>query len=159
MARMRPPAVPEQPVPVLAEDELRTLVRTTERDSTFYGRRDAAMLRVFIDSGARLAEVAALSIEDVSLESGTVRLMGKGRRIRINPIGTKAIRALDRYLRIRAKHPEHANPAPVARPQRSHDLIRRARGREAASDSGRHRPNPRPPAAALCGPSSPTGPS
>jgi site-specific recombinase XerD len=46
MARMRPPAVPEQPVPVLGEEELRTLVRTTEWDSTFYGRRDAAVLRV-----------------------------------------------------------------------------------------------------------------
>jgi len=111
MIRMRPPAVPEQPVPILGEEELRALVRGTERDQTFYGRRDAALLRVFIDSGARLAEVAALSTEDVSLESGTVRLMGKGRRVRINPIGTKTIRALDRYLRLRARHSEHASPA------------------------------------------------
>jgi site-specific recombinase XerD len=70
MSRMHPPVVPERPVPVLGEEELRALVCTTERDSTFYGRRDAALLRIFIDSGARLAEVAALATDDVNLESG-----------------------------------------------------------------------------------------
>lgn len=98
MARMRPPAVPEQPVPILGEEELRTLVRATERDTTMQGRRDAALIRVFIDSGARLAEVAALTIEDMNLESGTVRLMGKGRRARINPIGSRlSVRSIDTY--------------------------------------------------------------
>jgi site-specific recombinase XerD len=110
MARMRPPAVPDQPVPVLTEDALRALLRTVDRDSSFWGRRDAALLRTFIDTGARLAEVAALELDDVNLDGGTVRLLGKGRGVRFNPIGSKTVRALDRYVRVRPAHPDHALP-------------------------------------------------
>jgi site-specific recombinase XerD len=106
MARMRPPAVPERPVPVLTEDELRVLVKMAAKDPTFYGRRDEAIIRVFIDTGARLAEVAGLAVEDVKLDSGSIRYTGKGRRIRFNPIGNKTIRALDRYLRLRGRRPD-----------------------------------------------------
>jgi site-specific recombinase XerD len=110
MSKMKPPKVPERPVPVLGMEQLRALVRVAERDTTFYGRRDAAILRVFVDSGARLAEVAGLRVADVDLESGTVRFVGKGRRVRINPIGSKTVRALDRYvIRARARHPDHAS--------------------------------------------------
>jgi site-specific recombinase XerD len=111
MGRMRPPAVPEQPVPVLSEDQLRALLKAPERDTSFAGRRDAALIRVFIDTGGRLAEVAALALEDLNLDSGTVRFMGKGRRVRFNPIGSKSIRALDRYLRVRGRHAHAASPA------------------------------------------------
>jgi site-specific recombinase XerD len=111
MAKMHPPKVPEQPVPVLTEDQLRVLIRAAERDTTFYGRRDAAVIRMFVDTGARLAEVAGLALEDVDLDSGAVRFTGKGRRVRINPMGSKTIRALDRYLRARERHPDRASVA------------------------------------------------
>jgi len=98
MARMRPPAVPEIPVPVVAEDELRALLKAASTDTSFYGRRDEAVIRLFIDTGARLAEVAGLEVDDLNLDVGTVALMGKGRRVRHAPVGTKTVRALDRYL-------------------------------------------------------------
>jgi site-specific recombinase XerD len=110
MARMRPPAVPEEPVPVLTEDQLRALLKAAMKDTTFYGRRDEAILRVFLDTGARLAEVAGLQVEDILLDSGTVRLFGKGRRVRFNPIGHKTVRALDRYLRLRDRRPDAGLP-------------------------------------------------
>jgi site-specific recombinase XerD len=97
----RPPNVPEQPVPVLSEEELRALLRVADKDPSFYGRRDAAILRLFIDSGARLSEVANLSVDDVNLDAATVRFLGKGGRMRLNPLGSKSIRSLDRYLRAR----------------------------------------------------------
>jgi site-specific recombinase XerD len=106
MVRMRPPAVPETPVPVLSEDELRALVKAASKDPTFYGRRDEAIVRVFIDSGARLAEVAGLTVEDVNLDSGSVRYVGKGRRVRFNPVGNRTIRALDCYVRLRDRRPD-----------------------------------------------------
>jgi site-specific recombinase XerD len=111
MARMRPPAVPEEPVPVLTEDQLRALLKAASRDTSFYGRRDEAVIRTFIDTGARLSEIAGLAVEDVDLDAGTVRLFGKGRRVRFNPIGGKTIRALDRYLRIRARRQDASDPA------------------------------------------------
>jgi site-specific recombinase XerD len=109
MRKMHPPTVPEQPVPILYEEQLGALVRTTERDKSFFGLRDVAILRMFIDTGARLTEVSALAQEDLNLDSGTVRLLGKGRRVRYNPIGSKTIQAIDRYRRVRAKRPDAAS--------------------------------------------------
>jgi site-specific recombinase XerD len=111
MARMRPPKVPEQPPAVLREPELRALLRIVDADRTFAGRRDAAILRVFIDTGARRAEVANLrwtpsqpDTNDVDLDAGLVRVTGKGRRERLLSVGTKTVKALDRYLRLRDGH-------------------------------------------------------
>lgn len=117
MARMKPPRVPEQTVPVLTDTELRRLLATCEKGQTFEDRRDHALLRVFIDTGARRAEVAGLRwnpsddlANDVDLEQGLLRVVGKGRRERILPIGNKTVKALDRYLRVRSKRSEAALP-------------------------------------------------
>jgi site-specific recombinase XerD len=110
MARMRPPKVPEAPPPVLTDDELRGLLKAAE-GSTFEQRRDTALLRVLIDTGARVSEVANLTVgDDVDLDAGTLTVVGKGRRVRALPLGSKAVRALDRYLRARAQHPQADEP-------------------------------------------------
>jgi len=109
MARMRPPKVPEQPVAVLSPDEQRRLLATCERRS-FDDRRDAAIFRVFIDTGARLAEVAGLLVASLHLDEGLILVMGKGRRERWLPIGSRSVKALDRYLRERARHHASAEP-------------------------------------------------
>jgi site-specific recombinase XerD len=115
MARMRPPKVVEPPVPIVADDELRRLLATCERGNSWEDRRDAALLRLYIDTGARRSEIADMrwnphdgTRNDVDLEGGLVRVLGKGGRQRFIPLGTKALRALDRYLRMRAKHPQAA---------------------------------------------------
>lgn len=110
MARMRPPHVPEAPPPVLSDDELRRLLATCERGAGFEDRRDAALIRVFIDTGARRAEVTGLRYQpsddtanDVDLDQGILRILGKGRRERVVAVGAKTVRALDRYLRLRQR--------------------------------------------------------
>lgn len=115
MARMRPPHVPEDPPDVLSEDELKRLLATCERGSRFDDRRDAAIIRVFIDTGARRAEVAGLryapsdeTANDVDLDQAILRVLGKGRRERVVAVGSKTVRALDRYLRLRQRSP-HAD--------------------------------------------------
>jgi site-specific recombinase XerD len=60
-----------------------------------------------------VAELAGLTLEGesiVDLDQGAMTMLGKGRRIRILPIGAKAVRALDRYLRARASHPYAVEP-------------------------------------------------
>ncbi len=109
MARMRPPRVPEQPVAVLSPDEQRRLLATCEGRS-FEDRRDAAILRVFIDTGARLAEVTGLLVTSLQLDDGLILVMGKGRRERWLPIGSRSVKALDRYLRERTRHHAGAEP-------------------------------------------------
>ena len=107
MERMSPPAVPEQPVPILTDDELARLLaaaKGTDHDH----RRDTAILRILIETGIRLAEISGLSVGDVDWDQDVLRVMGKGRRGRAAPFGAKTADALRRYLRARAKHPKAA---------------------------------------------------
>ncbi|MDQ6730250.1 MAG: tyrosine-type recombinase/integrase [Actinomycetota bacterium] len=103
MFGMKPPMVPEVPVPIVDEAHLRKLLKLAEgRD--FVSRRDNAILRLFIDTGARLGEVAALRMEDVDLDAAQAVVLGKGRRPRVLPFGRRTAQAIDRYLRVRATH-------------------------------------------------------
>jgi site-specific recombinase XerD len=104
MERMKPPRLPEEPPPVLRAAELRALLTVCERDRSFAGRRDEAVLRVFMDTGARRGEVLGLGVADVDLDEGLLRVTGKGSRTRVVPLGAHTVRALDRYLRTRTKH-------------------------------------------------------
>jgi site-specific recombinase XerD len=103
MARMKPPRLPEDPPAVLREPDMRRLLEACERDKTFAGRRDEAVLRVFMDTGARRGEVLGLSLDDVDLDQGLLTVTGKGSRKRVIPIGLATVRALDRYLRARGR--------------------------------------------------------
>jgi site-specific recombinase XerC len=100
MERMRSPRVPEDPPAVLSDGELRALLKACE-GSEPTARRDTAILRVFVDTGARLAEVANLGVGDVDLDDMTLTVLGKGERVRVLPIGAKTVKAIDRYLRVR----------------------------------------------------------
>ena len=59
--------------------------------------RDAAILELFYSSGLRLAELAALDVKDLDPIGETVRVMGKGSRERIVPVGELALESLSRY--------------------------------------------------------------
>jgi site-specific recombinase XerD len=109
MARMRPPKVPERPGPVLSNDDLRRVLATCD-PKTFAGRRDCAILLVFIDTGVRLAELAGLTLDDLDLDIGEMRVLGKGNRVRIVRVGRKTVKQLDRYLRMRDQHPAADEP-------------------------------------------------
>lgn len=110
MTKMRPPKIPEDLAPVLREDELKRLLAACA-GPRFEDRRDEAIVRTFIASGARLAELAGLrwapdddTVNDVDLDTGVIRVMGKGRRERVVSIGARGAKALDRYIRLRGRH-------------------------------------------------------
>lgn len=111
MAKMKPPIVPEKPVPVLTPKQLRTLFAKVGGRKSFIDRRDEAILRLFADTGLRLAELAGLTIDDVDLDDQVAAVMGKGRRPRMVPFGAKTTAALDRYLRMRGRHRRADDPA------------------------------------------------
>ncbi len=104
MERMKAPQVPERPVPVLPEENLRILLKSLDgRD--FLSRRDNAVLRLFLDTGLRRSELARIQVDDVDLNTRTVSVLGKGRRIRHVRFGSKTALAMDRYFRMRARQP------------------------------------------------------
>ena len=59
--------------------------------------RDAAIMEFFYSSGLRLSELAALNVADVDLYTESVRVLGKGRKERLCPIGAPALEAISRY--------------------------------------------------------------
>jgi site-specific recombinase XerD len=125
MAKMRPPVVPERPVPVLAEDKARALLKACA-GSGFVPRRDTAIVRLFLDTGMRLSELAKLRLDEVDLDDDVAIVTGKGRRPRTCPFGSRTAQALDRYLRARSRHPHAQLPA----------LWLGANGRAAMTDNG-----------------------
>ena len=106
MARMKPPRLPEAPVPVLRDAELRKLLEACAKDRGYQGRRDEAILRVLMDSGIRRAELLGLRLGDVNLDEGLLTVTGKGSRTRVIAVGAVTADALDRYLRARARYLE-----------------------------------------------------
>jgi integrase/recombinase XerC len=64
--------------------------------------RDRAMLEVLYSTGIRVGELVGMDLEDIDTVGEVVRVRGKGRRERLAPLGSFAIRALDRYLAARA---------------------------------------------------------
>src|SRR5512144_698586 len=106
------PVAGTEPVPLLSDDQLRGMLRACrdERDE-FHRRRAEAMLRIFLDTGCRLNEVAQISLADVDLRAETVVVHGKGGRNRRVPVGSTALAALDRYVRTRRRHPRAGETA------------------------------------------------
>jgi site-specific recombinase XerD len=103
MAKMSPPKIPEDPPPVLRQEQLAALVKACE-GTAFEDRRDMAIVRLFVDTGMRRAELAGLMVEDVDLRLKSATVVGKGSRRRESPFGARTAQALDRYLRARAVH-------------------------------------------------------
>jgi integrase/recombinase XerC len=81
----------------LPVDEMVDLLRSLPAEGEA-GKRDAAILELLYSSGLRVSELVSLRTMDVSLEEGTVRVRGKGRKVRVVPAGEKALKALSEYL-------------------------------------------------------------
>ncbi len=64
--------------------------------------RDLAMFELLYSSGLRVGELTALKVQDVDLDNGWARVMGKGGKERYVPVGSKATEALRTYLPVRA---------------------------------------------------------
>ena len=110
MARMKPPKIPEAMPPVRTEQELLRLIQACQ-GTGFADRRDMALVRLFIDSGARRSEIANLRVEDVDFDQNVVLVVGKGARGRACPFGRRTAQALDRYLRARSPRRDAESPA------------------------------------------------
>ena len=85
---MARPQVPEQPVPVLAEDDLKKLMADCAGPA-FEDRRDQALIRLLVDTGMRRGELLGMRVEDLDLDQQVAFVLGKGRRERGLPARTQ----------------------------------------------------------------------
>jgi integrase/recombinase XerC len=88
-------------------DEVTTLVEAP-RGNELLALRDRAILETLYSCGLRVSELTGLNVGGVDLATGTVRVLGKGRKERIVPIGSLAIRAIGDYLLARNNPPYDA---------------------------------------------------
>jgi len=88
----------EQKLPkVLSRPEVESLLDAPDTD-TPTGKRDKAILEMFYGAGLRISELWRLNVGDIDYSLGFVRVLGKGNKERIVPVGSQAIQALGDYL-------------------------------------------------------------
>lgn len=92
-------ASPDEHLPrVVSEEDVERLIGAVRRPDAM-GLRDRAMLETLYATGMRVSELVALSLEDVELAAGFIRVFGKGKKERVVPLGEIAQDALGLYLR------------------------------------------------------------
>jgi len=70
------------------------------------GLRDRAILETMYSAGLRVSELVALNVGDWDRSAGILRVLGKGKRERISPVGSYATKALDQWLEVRQPDPQ-----------------------------------------------------
>lgn len=101
---IRTPKLDKKLPSFLDESATQRLLDLPDR-KTAVGLRDAAILEVFYGTGIRLSELINLNVGDIDGYAHSLKVTGKGRKQRIIPIGDKAVRAVDEYLKKRIRKP------------------------------------------------------
>ena len=95
--RVRAPKLPRRLPKNLSEAQVETLLAAPDPETTL-GLRDRAMLETLYATGLRVSELVGLTLAQVSLDMGVVRVLGKGSKERLVPLGEESIVWLKRYL-------------------------------------------------------------
>jgi integrase/recombinase XerD len=83
---------------VIGKDTVTSLLAAVEKGNRF-ALRDRAIIELFYACGLRASELADLTLDDLHFDLGVIRVIGKGRKERIVPIGGPAIAAMETYLK------------------------------------------------------------
>lgn len=92
---------------IVPDDQLTRLLASAEKDKSFYGLRDAAIIRVLCEPGSpRASELTGMMLDDFNMESKTVIIRrGKGGKMRVIGMSPSTSKAVFRYRRARAARP------------------------------------------------------
>lgn len=90
----------------LSEEEMTAFIEAPDT-STEFGKRDRAVLETLYGAGIRVSELVSLNTDHIDMIGNIIKVMGKGRKERLVPIGNKAAQALRDYLDSR----KHRSPA------------------------------------------------
>jgi integrase/recombinase XerC/integrase/recombinase XerD len=94
---LKPPKVTKKVVQTLSDGEITTILGRLNANNAIQARNQTIFM-ILIDTGLRIGELVNLRMEDVHLDEGFLKVVGKGRKERIVPLGSKTQRALQRYL-------------------------------------------------------------
>ena len=95
----------DKPLPKTCDAEtLAQLLRVVDGDGDDLLLRDVAIFELIYSSGLRLAELVGINLDDIDLSQRQLVVTGKGNKTRYLPVGSKAISALQRWLRVRPQY-------------------------------------------------------
>lgn len=97
LEKQKPPKIPRKVVRPFSIEDLQNILKLCSSD-TFTGIRNRAIVLLFLDTGLRLAELAAIQLADMNMQQETIRVMGKGAKERVVRMGQETQKALFRYL-------------------------------------------------------------
>lgn len=97
LANLKPYKTPQKMIKPLTQDEIDSLI-CAQNPLTALGSRNIAILITFLDTGMRQSELSGLYFEDAHIEKGFLKVMGKGSKERILPIGALEQKVLWRYV-------------------------------------------------------------
>ena len=87
--------------------ELPLKVEHSKQAPSWQGLRDAAILELFYSSGLRISELAAIQVAELDFQVGTLRVVGKGSKERLLPVGSFALKAIQDYRSAAKVHEGH----------------------------------------------------
>jgi len=96
MEKVKLPKVPSKVTPTFSTKEVERLLAQPDRTKK-HGFRDYTIMLVLVDTGARVSEIANLTVNDADIENGHLRVTGKGGKERHIPFGYKVAKALLKY--------------------------------------------------------------
>lgn len=99
---------------VLTVPDVEKLLDASYKESKVKDLRDRAILEVLYATGIRVSELISLTLEDINLEVGYLKVFGKGNKERIVPLGKKSIEAIKEYLQ---------NSRPVLIKEKKHEFL------------------------------------
>lgn len=91
------PKTPQKIIEVLNLEEINRLV-SLQNTRTALGSRNVALLTTLLDCGIRINEICGLSVENVHIDQGYIKVLGKGNKERVVPLGTLAQKIISRYI-------------------------------------------------------------
>ena len=96
LKNLRPPKIQQKVTEVLSDDEINRLIASLNPHDAF-GARDLAMIWTLLDCGLRASELCGLTLDNAHLEEGYLKVLGKGNKERLVPIGNSCRSALLRW--------------------------------------------------------------
>lgn len=125
---LHPPKIGSRLPKAISVEQMGALIEASSFGDTPTSLRDRALVEILYGTGARISEAVALTADDISCETSSIRLFGKGRKERILPLGQFAIDALEAYI-VRGR------PALAAKGAGSPSLFLNTRGKPLSRQS------------------------
>lgn len=96
-ADLKPPKMVKKVVSTLSDEEIIKILNTVS-GSDYCQKRNRTIFMLLLDTGLRIGELVNLKMEDAHLDQGFLKVMGKGKKERVVPIGSNAQKEMQRYV-------------------------------------------------------------